>query len=357
MTTTRANEPRCSTVIMVYIVLEFLAQNSSQKPQQPTKSQRTINTMVFVPTAAFAVALLSFAEGVSADVNQHGAYDRSKVENVGVTTSANQETVTTSFSSSIVWENLAFVVHRNGEPEACGSAIPDIETLTNESEKKLDKYQVENLITQALSKTLPTSNCGSPDNATAPEGLLSFCDMGPDRTPILLDHQKLVRLPGGSLPCRWFTREGLRIASLEHLKELALAAKSSAQICKNTSDNDDSNEIIPETCGGDSVAELHLYGVQGGRVFMFAPSHVGEVFELSHLTMNPDPNKPVTMKVLSLSPRVFDIINIFPKEDADDLVARALRETSPTHKIKRSTTGTTENTVFNKRTSENAFDT
>jgi hypothetical protein len=311
--------------------------------------------MVFVPTAAFAVALLSLAGGASADVNQHDAYRLSKVENVGAT-SANQETAANSFSSSTAWENLAFVVHRNGEPEACGSVI--LETLTTESEKKLDKYQVENLITQTLSKSLASSNCGSPDNATAPEGLLSFCDMGPARTPILLDHEKLVRLPGGSLPCRWFTREGLRITSLEHLKELALAAKSSAQICQNNSDNEDSNEVIPETCGGgDSVAEVHLYGVQAGRVFMFAPSHVGEVFELSHLTMNPDPNKPVTMKVLSLSPRVFDIINVFPKEEADDLVNRALRETSPTHKIKRSTTGTTENTVFNKRTSENAFDT
>jgi hypothetical protein len=61
--------------------------------------------------------------------------------------------------------------------------------------------------------------------------------------------------------------------------------------------------------------------------------------------------------VLNTNPRVFEIYNFFSKEESDELVAKALAETSETHRIKRSTTGTGENTVFNKRTSESGFDT
>jgi hypothetical protein len=100
-----------------------------------------------------------------------------------------------------------------------------------------------------------------------------------------------------------------------------------------------------------------LYGVPAGRVFMFAPEYVGEIFELNHITQISDPDKPIYLKVLSLDPRVFDIYNYFSTSEADDIVRRALAETSPSHRMHRSTTGTTENAIFNKRTSENAFDT
>ena len=89
------------------------------------------------------------------------------------------------------------------------------------------------------------------------------------------------------------------------------------------------------------------------------PEHwkTGEIFELNHLVLKPDPDKPVALKVLSTDPRVFDILNIFSEDEADAIVSRALAETSPSHRMHRSTTGTTENAVFYKRTSENAFDT
>jgi hypothetical protein len=91
---------------------------------------------------------------------------------------------------------------------------------------------------------------------------------------------------------------------------------------------------------------------------MFAPAYVGEEFDLSqHLTLQAFDDKPITMKVLSTNPRVFDILNVFSKEEADELVTRALAETSPSHKIKRSTTGASENSVFSKRTSDSGFDT
>lgn len=65
----------------------------------------------------------------------------------------------------------------------------------------------------------------------------------------------------------------------------------------------------------------------------------------------------VTLEVLSLKPRVFDIHNFFNLEESNELMEKALAETSETHRFHRSTTGTTGASVFNKRTSENAWDT
>jgi hypothetical protein len=256
------------------------------------------------------------------------------------------------------WEGLTLIIHRNGEPDPCGSAVPEISRIRSNLDQETNKYDLEVILTDVIAESLKEENaCLSPDNATAAsQGLYGFCDMGPDRTPILLDHDSLRRVQRGSLPCRWHTREGMRITSLDQLQELAKSAKqasssSSSQTCAaNPQDGD---------CGS-SNAELHLYGVQAGRVFMFAPSYVGEIFDLSHMSMVPDPEskpKPISIEVLSLNPRVFDIFNVFTPEEADELVDRALKETSPTHKIKRSTTGISENSIFNKRTSDNAFDT
>jgi hypothetical protein len=89
---------------------------------------------------------------------------------------------------------------------------------------------------------------------------------------------------------------------------------------------------------------------------MFAPAFVGEEFYLPHI-QGADPTKPVYMKVLSLSPRVFDIFNFFTKEESSGLVERALKETKASHRIKRSTTGAVGHSVFERRTSESGFDT
>ena len=266
------------------------------------------------------------------------------------------------------WQGLVFVLHRNGEPDPCDSGFDATHTkipAASAGNKQMDKYGVESFLTETFAETLMSENsartsCGSPDNMTAPEGLLGFCDMGPDRTPILLDHQKLVRVGGSSdsssLPCRWLTREGIRITSLQQLRDIARQAKMAAQTCTSSSESNP-QDADQENCQGKEEFKLHLYGVPAGRVFMFAPKFVGEIFELNHLTNNPNPETPVSLKVLSLSPRVFDVLHIFAEEEADAIVDRALKETSPTHRLHRSTTGTSENSVIETRTSENAFDT
>jgi hypothetical protein len=254
------------------------------------------------------------------------------------------------------WEDLSLLIHRNGEADACGSVVtvPNAQTLGNSASASIgDKYEMESFLTDLVADTMEDeSSCGSPENANAntkaPQGILGFCDMGPDRTPILLDHEQLIPVKSGSLPCRWYTREGLRISSLEQLKSLVEQATS--KTCNAGSDS----------CAGSrssSDPEIHLYGVPAGRVFMFAPSFVGEIFDLTHVLERPDPDLPVYMKVLSTNPRVFDVVNVFSKPEADAVVRRALQETSPSHRMHRSTTGTSENAIFTKRTSENAFDT
>lgn len=245
--------------------------------------------------------------------------------------------------------DVTFVIHRNGEPDPCGTAKFQQSKNLQDLARTNDKYQMESVLTDLVAENLlDQSSCGSPDNATAPESLHGFCDMGKDRTPIFMDHSKLVRVKEGSLPCSWYTREGARISSLNQLRSLVEQGKQSTpKACAN-----------PQEDGcGNAGTEVHLYGVQAGRVFMFAPAYVGEVFDLSHLMMRPDPEKAIYMTVLSTNPRVFDIVNIFSREEADEVVARALAETSETYGLHRSTTGSNENSIFSKRTSENGFDT
>ena len=246
-------------------------------------------------------------------------------------------------------DEISFAVHRNGEPEACGIAAASLKamgaalsTLEDGCTRDLDKYQVETLLTEFLSSALDA--CGSTDDQNAPEGLSGYCDMGPDRTVIQSDHDSLIRVSAGSLPCRWFTREGLRISSLEQLADLAAkACDAPSMVC---SDND-------ETCAAPDTL-IHIYGVPAGRVFMFAPAFVGEEFVLNHI--QDSEGKTITLKVLSLEPRVFDIDNFFSVSESTKLIQKALGETSETHKFHRSTTGTTGASVFSKRTSENAWE-
>mmetsp|Transcript_8773 Transcript_8773/g.19860 ORF Transcript_8773/g.19860 Transcript_8773/m.19860 type:complete len:458 (+) Transcript_8773:895-2268(+) len=181
--------------------------------------------------------------------------------------------------------------------------------------------------------------------------------MGPDRTPPQPDTERWVPVvvPSGdnnhhgaaassSLPCRFYTREGLRISHL-------------AQLLKLIQDTNHNNTNHDETCTDDTTTtnELHLYAVPAGRVFMFAPHHVGEVFDLSHV--QDATGNSLRLEVLSVDPRVFDIIHFFSKDESDAIIEKALRETSDTHGFHRSTTGSTGASVFARRTSENAWDT
>ena len=239
-------------------------------------------------------------------------------------------------------DNILFSIHHNGDPEACESASFDLRAFHSSLEtmnicEDMNKFELESFLTRYLAKTL--NDCSPKDGKG--DGFLSFCDMGHERTPILLDHNELIRIPeSDTLPCRFHTREGVRIQSLQQLAELA---SRDSQAC-----NDEE-----ETC--QDRTELHLYAVPAGRVFMFAPHHVGERFDLPHVSNKS--GEPVSLEVLSVSPRVFEIYNFFSREESQQLVEKALAETVDSHRIKRSTTGTKENSIYNKRTSENGFDT
>ncbi len=268
------------------------------------------------------------------------------------------------------FEGVTFVVHRNGEAEPCGSTHPD--SILYELRKAVqsmsycphtfDKYYVESLLSKVLHSLLSTTCPSQELDRDEKDGFLGFCDMGESKTPILLDHNQLVPVVVPSsgntarnitrLPCHFHTREGVRVTSFQQLADLSQKAPSSADHeCADSPD---------QTCSEDDVTtassrQFHLYAVPAGRMFMFAPAYVGEIFELPHV--DGGDGLPVYLEVLSLSPRVFDVFNFFSKDESADLVTRALAETTESHRIKRSTTGAVGNQVNQKRTSESGFDT
>ena len=275
--------------------------------------------------------------------------------------------------SASPFQALSFAIHRNGEASPCGSIVSDVgAVLTNLNDARMTKYQLDNELTNAFSKHLLKTSCGP---ETAPESIkgykrktwgrgenyeidgvdnsfLTFCDMGEEHTPILHDHNKLVPIKSGenneieSLPCHFHTREGLRITSMKQLSGL-VAAMNVEQDCSVSAEGE-------QTC--DKSKMMHLYAVPAGRIFMFAPSFVGEIFTLSHVH-HPDNPKPVTLEVLSVSPKVLDVINFFEEEESKSIVKKALNEKSESHRIKRSSTGASGYNVNSQRTSENGFDT
>ena len=269
-------------------------------------------------------------------------------------------------------------IHRNGEADPCSRQAhyheaedqdgdaglsPTSKALLYAAdrfspEKSLDtftKYDFDALMTHALAVGNGSSallqgygySCSAPwsnENHyldTAPHlkdktisGMLKMCDMGPGRTVIQLDHGKLVRVPTvKSYPCHFHTREGLRITSLEELATIAREAKIPAGECTEA-------DQAAGTCDDSATSErreLHLYAVPASRVFIFAPKFVGEIFELPHVSVPLD--LPVWLEVISLEPRVFDVFNFFDRDESTAIVDKALKETSETHRIKRSSTG------------------
>lgn len=225
-------------------------------------------------------------------------------------------------------------IHRNGENKSCGEATVSLKSLHQAaarlgdcSNAEIDKYHVESILTQVLANALGEKCSNAEGYETPATGFLGHCDWGPEHTVVQLDHQTLVPVPPyNTLPCRFYTREGLRISSFQQLSELL-----------------------------ENSSTLHLYAAPAGRVFMFAPSHVGEVFELHHV--KDSMGQSLALEVLSMDPRLFDIRNFFSEEEAQALIDKALAETSASHKLHRSTTGTVGGSVFEKRTSENAWDT
>jgi hypothetical protein len=164
------------------------------------------------------------------------------------------------------FDDLSIVVHRNGDHRACGEVTSDdlvgdfkkvVETLST-CPNWGSKYDVESFLTRFLHSKL-SSSCPSVDADRSPEmGFYGFCDMGESRTPILLDHLKLVPNYFNNetlLPCHFHTHQGVRVTSLGALVLHASKAHG------------------PESGSGISDSarrELHLYAVPAGRVFMFA---------------------------------------------------------------------------------------
>lgn len=256
------------------------------------------------------------------------------------------------------FESLPVVLHRNGESDSCGQTGSELDFLEElrknyvsftqgNCPSSLNKYQVETLLTTTLYKMVNT--CPSTEKgANKQRGLLGFCDMGPKKTVILRDHQDLVPVVSAgnrtSLPCRFHTREGLRITELSQLTQIE-------QVPTQCINEEDETCSVEET----NTAGIHLYAVPAGRVFMFAPSYVGEIFHLPHVSGADD--KAIYLEVLSLSPRVFDVFNFFSREESQELVDRAIAEQSESHRIKRSSTGASGYNINSRRTSESGFDT
>jgi hypothetical protein len=214
------------------------------------------------------------------------------------------------------FKDISLVLHKNGETNGfseLGSKSSFYSQLlqnfafefNNSCPRILSKYHVESLMSQTIAQVIGSS-------------FLKFCDAGPTKTPVLLDHQELipVRSSGNkmSLPCRFHTREGLRIASMKELTEMT---EVSPPRCQEVEDEHSNTDLICE--GNDSLpSEIHLFAVPAGRVFMFAPSYVGEIFHLGHVEGADD--KPIYLKVLSVEPRVFDVFNFFSREESQELV-------------------------------------
>ena len=247
-------------------------------------------------------------------------------------------------------QDLGLALHRNGEADACGTLMAEPSVFAEALMTfdvcldSYDKFDFESWLTRVMNHV---SGCAPTDlkNPIAP-GLLGFCDRGEDKTPILTDHDRLIRIPStNTLPCHFHTREGVRITSVKQFKKLLKASKTAPTCLPG-------DELCVGTGG---VASLHLYAVAAGRVFMFAPKFVGEIFELPHVTG--DKGAPISLQVMSVVPRVFDVLNFFSRDESANLVERALKETSESHRIKRSTTGAQGKAVNSMRTSESGFDT
>lgn len=259
-------------------------------------------------------------------------------------------------------DGVTLVLHRNGDVEGCGISLDFLSQLRwvlNSMDKcpvAFNKYDVESILTSTFSQTM--SSCTSEeDDRTDEEGFLGYCDMGVDKTPILLDHDKLVPVAAPDsddpddayLPCHFHSREGVRITSFGKL--VSRIVEEYKRVPETHCDEGDGEEVC-----SNSEKEVHFYAVPAGRVFMFAPAYVGEVFDLPHI-VGANPDEPVYMEVLSLSPRVFDIFNYFTRDESAGLVEKAKNEKTESHRIKRSSTGASGYNINTRRTSESGFDT
>jgi hypothetical protein len=265
--------------------------------------------------------------------------------------------------TSSLWDQstrIQIVMHRNGEADPCGSVEFSLggdsllRRLALGNQRFLDKHHWDALLTDLVISELSKNNsnaCGSAEenrNAkietaknetsnTNNSTFAWFCDMGPNRTVVQEDHDKLVRVPHTeTLPCHFHTRQGRRITSLQTFLDEVTGVQSKES---NTTTTDKEQQ---------QPLQLHLYAVPAGRVFMFAASFVGETFTIHHVDNGVE--HPIVLEVLSVQPRVFDIHNFFSMQEAKELVEKALNDTSEINGLHRSTTGALDGEVNSKRT-------
>ncbi len=287
-------------------------------------------------------------------------------------------------SGADIWHNVKLAVHRNGEPEPCGYTTKSLtDVMPSRTDSLSQKYEFESFLTSSLGKdVLDKDACGPEQPPASIKGkkrkmwgrgedysipgidssFLTFCDMGPERTTILSDHNQLVSVQTGSvttLPCHFHTREGLRFTSYKELLDYVHKIVHMAGIPADAGEeecvvSDDGSTLCAPRQSPDAMdVDVHIYAVPAGRSFMFAPSYIGEVFHIDHVESGRP--HPISLEVMSLSPRVFDIINFFDKAESAAIVDKAIHETSETHRIKRSSTGASGYNLNNQRTSENGF--
>jgi len=257
--------------------------------------------------------------------------------------------------------DVSLSIHLNGNALSCAtsrdskvtvSAALRSAALENEQKISLQEYQQYNFdsfLTSVLSTYfISKDQCTPPREESWPSSFSRFCDAGPERTPILPDHGQLIPYLANDgrhhLPCRFHTREGVRILSLQQLASHARQAKE--QAAQSCIANEEQQQVCP-------LPQLEIYAVQAGRLFIFAPKYLGEIFHLPHV--HAPTGSPVYLQTLSLSPRVFEVKNFYSEEEADAIVHTALTETAESHKMRRSSTGATGYNLNSMRTSENAF--
>ena len=328
----------------------------------------------------------------SSSSNSSRSVDRSSDSESDSTNTTDPTLSSSSLSVKIIFRTALQELYHLGQ------ACPD---FTN-------KYHVESFLTRVFVHLLSHASsqvavCHSEDDDihkhrnTRHFGLYDYCDMGEEMTPILLDHNKLIPntiIQSSStndgtmsphrtytfLPCHFHTENGLRVTSLLQLTGLLRQSKTNTITTTTTGTTAESTETEPNNClitpegeetcptitsnvpTTNTLAQqqqqlgLHLYAVPAGRVFMHVAAYIGQEIPLDHVP-GADPNERVYLKVLSVSPAVFDLYNFFTKDESNELVQRALSETKESHRIKRSTTGTGEHHVNTRRTSESGFDT
>jgi hypothetical protein len=257
-------------------------------------------------------------------------------------------------SIGVIPTTISVALHPNGQAEPC--SVISVNNLLNDTNilsalRVVDKcpdwksqYVTDSFLTRLLHE-ISGPACSIEGQQS---GFYKFCDRGLKRTPILHDHRLLVPYKltedGPSfLPCHFHNASGYRLSSLSLLREWMQAMSC---------EQDD--HTTGETCT--THPPLELYAVPAGRHFMFAPKYIGEIIPLPHVTGG-NPTQPVYLEVLSVSPRVFDLVNLFSKQESEDLVQRALAETRESYRLQRSTTGSNGGREVNRyRTSETAFD-